>query len=56
VAKKSIGINIVAVVAAVVAGSLVNILLVNIGPSVVQRRRPSVGLYPHGFLRSHASR
>ena len=34
-AKKSIGKNIVAVVAGVVVGSLVNMVLVNIGPSVV---------------------
>lgn len=35
VAMKSIGRNILAVVAGVVAGSLVNMLLVNIGPFVV---------------------
>jgi len=34
-AMKSIGKNILAVVAGVVVGSLVNIVLVNIGPSVV---------------------
>ncbi len=34
-AMKSVGKNILAVIAGVVGGSLVNILLVNIGPSIV---------------------